>query len=355
MSEIKPDAAIPIRPGEELPIPALEAYLNAQILGFGAITQVTQFPGGYSNLTYALDTAERAYVLRRPPFGAKNIKGGHDMGREFRILSLLAQAGYRRVPKVLSFCENETVMDCPFYLMERVQGVILRGKHGGKANLPVETMQRLSETLVDALVDLHAIDLQSSGLINIGKPEGYIQRQVVGWSERYRKSQTDEIADMEQLSAWLQANMPAEEAPSLLHNDYKYDNVVLDQDLNDIIALLDWEMATIGDPRMDLGTALSYWVEPHESDFEKQFNLTWLSGNLSRQEVLERYEAKSGKKVNNILYFYVFGLFKNAVVIQQIYYRYKQGFTQDERFALLIWGVRALSEKGVKALASGTI
>jgi aminoglycoside phosphotransferase (APT) family kinase protein len=355
MPEIKPDTAIPIRPGEELPIPALEAYFNAQIPGFGAITQVTQFPGGYSNLTYALDAADHAYVLRRPPFGAKNIKGGHDMGREFRILSMLAQAGYRRIPKVLAFCEDEMVMDCPFYLMERVQGVILRGKHGSKAHLPSETMQRLSETLVDALVDLHAIDLQSSGLIKIGKPEGYIQRQVMGWSERYRKSQTDEIAEMEQLSAWLQANLPAEEKPSLLHNDYKYDNVVLDEGMNDIIALLDWEMATVGDPRMDLGTTLSYWVEASEGDFEKQFNLTWLPGNLSRQQVLERYEEKSGKKINNILYFYVFGLFKNAVVIQQIYSRYKQGFTQDERFALLIWGVRALSEKAVKALAKGAI
>jgi aminoglycoside phosphotransferase (APT) family kinase protein len=355
MSEIKPDSAIQVRPGEELPIPALDAYLNSQIPGFGAITQVTQFPGGYSNLTYAIDTSEKAYVLRRPPFGAKNIKGGHDMGREYRILSMLAQAGYQRIPKVLAFCEDETVMDSPFYLMERVPGVILRGKHGGKANLPTETMQPLSETLVDALVDLHAIDLQSSGLINIGKPEGYIQRQVTGWSERYRKSQTDEIEEMEQLSTWLQTNLPAEEAPSMLHNDFKYDNVVLDPGLNDIIALLDWEMATIGDPRMDLGTTLSYWVEASEGDFEKQFNLTWLPGNLSRQQVVERYEAKSGKKVNNILYFYVFGLFKNAVVIQQIYYRYKQGFTKDERFAMLIWGVKALSEKAVKALEKGSI
>jgi aminoglycoside phosphotransferase (APT) family kinase protein len=215
-------------------------------------------------------------------------------------------------------------------------------------------MRKLSEALCDNLAALHAIDIESTGLINIGKPEGYIQRQVEGWHKRYVASQTDEIAAMDTLSVWLKENLPTESKPTLIHNDYKYDNVVLNaNNLSEIIAVLDWEMTTVGDPLMDVGTSLSYWAEANDGAFEKTFNLSWVEGNLTRQEFAERYAEKSGRDVSNILYFYVFGLFKNSIVIQQIYSRYKKGLTSDPRFADLIFGVKALSKKGIKSVESG--
>ena len=193
-------------------------------------------------------------------------------------------------------------------------------------------------------------------MINIGKPEGYIQRQVEGWHKRYVASQTDEISAMDTLANWLKANLPTEGKPTLIHNDYKYDNVVLNaENLSEIIAVLDWEMTTVGDPMMDLGTSLSYWAEANDGAFEKSFNLSWVTGNLTRQEFADRYAQKSGRDVSNILYFYVFGLFKNSVVIQQIYSRYKKGLTSDPRFADLIFGVKALSRKGVLSVEKGVM
>ncbi|TAE93361.1 MAG: phosphotransferase family protein, partial [Runella slithyformis] len=300
--------------------------------------------------------ADRAYVLRRPPFGAKHIKGGHDMGREFRVLSALQTAGYFKVPKVLLFCEDDSILDCPFYIMERVQGVVLRAQTAPKMAIEPTTMRQMSEALVDNMVALHSIDIYQTGLIALGKPEGYIQRQVEGWQKRYVNSQTDDITAMTELYAWLVKNMPADGPPTLLHNDYKYDNVILNtQDLSEIVAVLDWEMCTVGDPLMDLGTSLSYWSEDTDDAFAKSFNFTWLPGNLTRAEFAQRYAQKSGRDVSNLLYFYVFGLFKNAVVIQQIYARWKNGFSKDERFANLLLGVQSLSHTATKAIERGSL
>ncbi|GAA4420334.1 phosphotransferase family protein [Nibrella viscosa] len=355
MTNLKPDIPTTIRSGEELDKEALQAYLNTQVPGFGPITDIAQFPGGYSNLTYLLKTDGPEYVLRRPPFGAKEIKGGHDMGREFRVLSMLKAAGYTKIPEPVVFCEDESVIGCPFYVMERVPGIILRAYMAPKLNLPAEQMRQLSEALVDNLVNLHAIDIHQTGLINLGKPEGYIRRQVEGWHKRYLAAQTDDLPTMDQLARWLTDTLPAENPPTLIHNDYKYDNVVLNpDDLTDIQAVLDWEMTTVGDPLMDVGTALSYWAEANDGPFEKSFNLTWLPGNLTRQEFANRYAERSGRDVSNLLFYYVFGLFKNAVVIQQIYGRYKKGLTKDERFATLLTGVQALAENGARAVETDT-
>jgi aminoglycoside phosphotransferase (APT) family kinase protein len=355
MSEIRLDTAGPLQAGEDLPLEALNLYLNVQIPDFGHITQVGQFGGGYSNLTYLLQTAKKAYVLRRPPFGAKDIKKGHDMAREYNILSTLRQAGYPKVPQTLLCCADEAILGCPFYLMEKIDGVILRGKMAAKLNIPAEQMRHLSFALIDALVELHRIDIEATGLIQLGKPAGYIQRQVEGWSKRYEAAQTDEIPLMQELSAWLWQHLPSEGAPTLIHNDFKYDNAILAPNTLEILALLDWEMSTVGDPLMDLGTCLSYWCEAGDGDFEKSFNVSWLPGNLTRREVADYYAEKSGRDTANILYFYVFGLFKNAVVMQQIYSRYKKGYTQDERFAPLIWGVQELAKKAVQALAQQSL
>lgn len=357
MPDIKIDAPKEVRAGEEINLDLLNDFLQAQATKPALITEIAQFPGGYSNLTYFLKAADGTeYVLRRPPVGAKNIKGGHDMGREFRVLKAVKEAGYHKVPTPIAYCEDESVMGCPFYIMERVQGVILRSSNAHKMGLEPAQFKATSEALADNLVVLHSLDIQTSGLIQLGKPEGYIRRQVDGWYKRYQASQTDDIATIEQLYQWLDQQMPAENAPTLIHNDYKYDNVVLNpNNLSDIVAVLDWEMCTVGDPLMDLGTSLSYWAEANDGPFEKTFNLTWLPGNLTRAEFASRYAEKSGRDVSNILYYYVFGLFKNAVVIQQIYGRYQKGLTQDPRFAQLIVGVHALANVAVKAVEKGGI
>lgn len=349
-TDIRLDTAGTQKTGEELPLGALLAYLTAQIPDFGSINSVGQFGGGYSNLTYLIQTEKKAYVLRRPPFGAKDIQKGHNMVREHQIISTLCQAGYSKVPQTILCCEDESILGCPFYLMEKIEGVVLRGKMGNKLNVPSAQMRQLSQNLIDALIELHKIDLDKTGLTQIGKPEGYIQRQVEGWIKRYEAAQTEDISHMQDLAEWLKQNLPEEIAPSLIHNDFKYDNAILSPDTLEIIALLDWEMSTVGDPRMDLGTCLSYWCEAGDSDFEKSFNVSWLPGNMTRREVADYYAEKSGLDIHNIQYFYVFGLFKNAVIMQQIYSRYHKGYTQDERFATLIWGVRELAKKAIEAL-----
>ncbi len=351
MPSIKIDTPSSIREGEQLDQNVLSTYLSNHVDNFGQIVDIQQFPGGFSNLTYLIKTdADTEYVLRRPPFGSKHIKGGHDMGREFRVLSLLKKAGYRKIPEPTVFCEDEAVMGCPFYVMERVQGIILRAHNAPKLGIAPDTMQQLSEMLVDNFVALHALDIQSSGLIDIGKPDGYIERQVSGWYKRYQNAQTDDIPAFEEVYQWLDKNRPTDGKPTLIHNDYKYDNMVFSNDLSEIKAVLDWEMCTVGDPLMDVGTALSYWSEATDGAFEKGFNLTCLPGNLTRQEFAARYAQKSGRDISNLLYFYVFGLFKNTVVIQQIYARWKNGFSKDERFAGLLAGVNALTNTAAKAI-----
>ncbi len=348
------DTSKSIRQGEELDIHALHTYLQSQTPEVGKILEITQFPGGFSNLTYCLKTADREYVLRRPPFGA-NVKGGHDMEREFRMLSLL-QPHYTKIPRPILFCEDETVLGAPFYIMERVVGVILRPSNVSAMNLSADLFYQTSKALVDNLVTLHTLDIEAIGLSRLGKPEGYVQRQVTGWIKRYYHAETDTIPEMNDVAAWLEKNLPESQAPTLLHNDYKYDNVIWDPtDLYQIRGVLDWEMATIGDPLMDLGATLAYWVEARDAPTLRQFNVTWLPGNLSRLEVIERYAQLSGRNLSNILFYYVFGSYKNAAIVQQIYARWKKGHTQDERFGKLLPLVLDLAKRAAQALEAGKI
>jgi aminoglycoside phosphotransferase (APT) family kinase protein len=350
------DTPAPVRPGEELDRIALNQYLSTHPDFGQSVAEVRQFPGGYSNLTYFLKTDDqKGFVLRRPPFGAEHIKGGHDMGREYRVLSMIQEAGFTKIPRPILLCDDLEVLGCPFYLMERVEGVILRANMAKTLALSSTQLRATSEALVDNLVDLHALDIDATGLVNIGKPEGYVRRQVEGWYKRYLAAQTDELPAVEHLYQWLTRTMPAEGTPTLIHNDYKYDNVVLNPDnLAEIRAVLDWEMCTVGDPLMDVGTALSYWAEAGDGPFERSFNLTWLPGNLTRHQFADRYAGRSGRDVSNMLYYYVFGLFKNTVVMQQIYARWKQGLTKDERFAGLLFGIQSLSATAAKAVERGT-
>jgi aminoglycoside phosphotransferase (APT) family kinase protein len=337
-----------IRPGEELDTGRLAQYLR-QTLHDDQPLAVKQFPSGFSNLTYLVRWGSREMVLRRPPFGA-NVKSGHDMEREYRVLTALRTA-YDKVPRPVAYTDDPAVLGCPFYLMERVNGVILRGS-AKNPDLRPDTMRRLSEILVDNLTALHAIDLEKTGLNQMGKPEGYVQRQVEGWIRRYQNAQTDEVPAMTRVADWLAANRPPERYVSFIHNDYKYDNVVFDESLQHIVAVLDWEMATVGDPLMDLGTTLGYWSEPGDSPLMQTFNLTHLPGNLTRAEVVARYAEKSGRDVKDALFYFVFGTYKIGVIIQQIYYRYRKGLTQDPRFAMLGEALKACAQTAEKSIMS---
>jgi aminoglycoside phosphotransferase (APT) family kinase protein len=353
MTQILPDAAINIRQGEELNLANLNVYLSQNLKGFEPILEVRQFPGGFSNLTYLLSNAQHEYVLRRAPFGA-NIKSAHDMSREYKVLVLL-KPFYKTVPNTIIFCENDQIIGAPFYLMEKVNGVILRGKNAQKYQIEQEKLKNLSEKLVDNLADLHKIDIENTGLIQLGKPDGYVDRQVKGWIDRYEKSKTDHIAEMEEIAQWLVNNKPRQQKSSFIHNDYKYDNVVFDNDLQNIIAVLDWEMATVGDPLMDLGAMLAYWCEATDGDFLKSMNITWLPGNLTRSEIVARYVSKTGIDATDIVFYYVFGLYKNAVIIQQIFARWKLGLTKDPRFEQLIFGVKELAKMAALAIDKNSI
>ncbi len=279
------------------------------------------------------------------------------MQREYRILSQLIRV-YPKVPRPLIFCVDVSVLGAQFYLMDRLKGLILRGSRPANLDLTSRQLQALSESFIDNLVEIHQIDYQSAGLGDLGNPEGYVRRQIEGWAQRYKNARTDNIPDIERAAAWLDENMPPESGASLIHNDYKYDNLVLDPDnLANIIGVLDWEMATIGDPLMDLGTSLGYWIDPDDpKDIQAiAFGLTALPGNLNRRELAERYAIKSGRDLSNICFYYVYALFKIAVIIQQIYARYKAGYTHDERFGRLISAVYLLGRTAVEAIEKGEI
>lgn len=347
------DQPVETRKGEEINLAQLNEYL-AENSSTGTVTEQKQFPGGYSNLTYLLTADKGEFVLRRPPFGAA-IKSAHDMGREFKVLSLLRDH-YEKIPKPILHCDNAEIIGAPFYIMERIKGVILRPSAAKELRVAPAEMRRISESLVDNLVALHAIDIHTTGLEQLGKPEGYIQRQVEGWTKRYTAAETDKIEAMETLSVWLTQHQPVDALPTLLHNDYKYDNLLLrENNLSEIIGVLDWEMSTVGDPWMDLGASLAYWSEDGEGDLAKVFNISWLPGNLTRKEVVEHYIRKSGRSVSSPVFYYVFGLFKNAVIAQQIYARWKQGHSKDPRFGGLIHVIRDLAKRGEKAVESNSI
>jgi len=343
------------RAGEELDIQKLQDYLCDKVPGFDKEISIKQFPGGYSNLTYSIQAGDHEYVLRRPPFGA-NIKSAHDMVREFTVLTKLREAGFTKVPETVHLCTDESVMEVKFYLMKRVKGIILRNRLPKDISVSEETFRSLSKVTIDQLVKLHQIDIHSSGLGELGKPEGYVQRQVEGWTKRYSNSQTDDITSVNEVSEWIKKNIPSTTRTSFIHNDFKYDNLVLNpNDLTDIIAILDWEMATIGDSLMDLGTTLAYWAEANDPDALKPFNLTWMPGNFTRKEVVEYYQQQSGTSIDNIVFYYAFGAFKVGVICQQIYYRYKQGLTKDPRFASLIYVIKACGENARRAIEKNTI
>jgi aminoglycoside phosphotransferase (APT) family kinase protein len=350
------DEPRPVRPGEQLDLARLEPFLRARFPDAGGPLAVEQFPHGHSNLTYLLRLGPRELVLRRPPFGNR-VKSAHDMGREYRVLAKLCRV-YPPAPEPYAYCDDEGVLGAPFYVMERRRGVVLRRQLPPGLSLDPPAARRLGEALLDNLARLHGLDYEAAGLGDLGKPQGYVERQVAGWTKRYRDAQTDDVPAVERLAQWLADRRPAEGGAALIHNDYKYDNLLLGaDDLTRVVAVLDWEMATLGDPLTDLGTSLSYWIEAGDSpEFQPlAFGPTALPGSPTRRELAQRYAEQTGRGVGGVLWYYAFGLFKTAVIVQQIYARYVRGHTQDERFARMNVQVALLGEMAVRAVEAGRI
>ncbi|MBN1614549.1 MAG: phosphotransferase family protein [Deltaproteobacteria bacterium] len=346
------DDAKAVRQGEELDTVRLEGFLRDAVADLPGELVLRQFPGGNSNLTYLIRFGERDLILRRPPFGRK-AKGSHDMGREYRVLDALYPV-FPYCPRPIVYTEDASVIGCPFFVMERVRGLVIRRELPPGLAITEAQGRKLCENLAELQAALHAIDYKAVGLEGFGRPEGYVKRQVEGWIERFRQARTLDAPDCEKVMEWLAANRPADSGrASVIHNDFKLDNVVVDeQDPTRIVAVLDWEMATIGDPLMDFGNILSYRVErgdPPEMDFIR-FMPPEIEFCLTRKELADVYAAKSGRTMEDMNYFYCFGLFRLAAIDLQIYYRYYHGQTSDKRFAGMIEKVRVLEKTALRAI-----
>ncbi|WP_296248126.1 phosphotransferase family protein [Pseudomonas sp. UBA4194] len=332
------DPSSQIRPGEELDASALDAYLKANLPDLEGAPRVSQFPGGASNLTYLLSYPARDLVIRRPPFGHK-ARTAHDMGREYRILSQLGSR-FPYCPTALLYCTNEAVMGAPFYVMERIEGIILRADMPAELGMTPATTEALCKRFVDTLVELHQVDYDACGLGDLGKPAGYVQRQISGWCERYDKAMTADAPHWHETKQWLHDKMPADHPRSaLVHNDFRFDNVILDpENPARIIGVLDWELTTLGDPLMDLGNSLAYWIEAGDPAALQSMRRqpSHAPGMLTRQQIVDYYAERANISIDNFDFYYTYGLFRLAGIVQQIYYRYFHGQTQDKRFASFI-------------------
>jgi aminoglycoside phosphotransferase (APT) family kinase protein len=345
-----------IRPGEELNAENLQVFLRQNLgVKIDAI-EISQFPAGSSNLTYLVKIGAEEYVLRRPPFG-NTVVSAHDMKREFDVLSKLSTV-YQPAPKPLIFCGDETVIGSEFYLMERRTGLVIRGAAPEILENSPELQRKVCASFIGNLAELHALDYEKIGLGSLGKPEGYIRRQVEGWTKRYFDAKTDEHRELETAIEWLAQNIPAAGGAALIHNDYKFDNVMLNpENLTEIVAVLDWEMTTVGEPLMDLGSSLAYWMskESGEHLLNMPFNPRVLMENITRDELVEMYENASGRNVSDILFYCVYGTFKLAVIAQQIYARFVKGYTRDKRFAAFNHFVKALGLIAAGSIERGKI
>ncbi|HEY5884129.1 MAG TPA: phosphotransferase family protein [Pyrinomonadaceae bacterium] len=338
----------PVRTGEELNVEALRTYLNQALGSDGSSLEIRQFPGGHSNLTYLIRYGPDELVLRRPPIGPV-APTAHDMPREYKLLSAVYPL-FPLAPKPILLCEDHSVIGVPFYLMERRRGLIVRSDVS-PAIAGIGVRRALSEAVVDTLVKLHAVEIENSGIVHLGKPVGFVGRQVEGWASRWERSKTGDLAQMEEVIQWLRGRIPIDdgEGASIVHNDFKLDNVMLDeQDPTRVVAVLDWEMSTVGDPLIDVGLFLAYWTMKGTETNSSLRAITNGPGWFARQEIIDRYEQSTGRDLSRIVFYETFARFKVAVVIQQIYFRYVRGQTQDERFAHLDVLVKQLAEDALE-------
>ncbi|HEV8159917.1 MAG TPA: phosphotransferase family protein [Pyrinomonadaceae bacterium] len=351
----------PVRASENLDWENLQKYVRGklkEILGDDfdetAKFEVEQFPGGHSNLTYLLRFGTQEFVLRRPPFGDIPAKA-HDMAREFRILETVHPV-YNLAPRPFVLCEDAEIIGSTFYVMERRKGIVIRNSEPAEIENNPAKRRKVSEAMIDALVALHKIDIEKQNLTTLGKPEGFVTRQVNGWTKRWHNSKTVEISEMNFLSKWLSSNLPPETTkPTLVHGDFKLDNAMFDAETCEkIVGVFDWEMSAIGDPLIDLGILICYWIHwakiVEMSKIKSLEIVTIKDGWFSREEIIENYRAKSGRDLTNFTFYEVFAVFKLAVVLQQIFYRYHKGQTDDPRFAKLGETVKFLAETAVNLL-----
>lgn len=351
------DQPTSMRAGEVLDANLIDPYLKREIAGLSGTPIISQFPGGASNLTYLVRYPEREFVLRRPPFGHK-ARSAHDMGREFRILNRL-NSGFPYCPKAYVHCTDTTLIGAEFYVMERVNGIILRADLPAELGLDAQRSEALCKSFIDKLVELHRVDYTACGLGDLGRPDGYVQRQISGWSERYTKALTPDAPQWQVVQAWLRDKQPADSPrPAIVHNDYRFDNVILDpQNPMSIIGVLDWELTTLGDPLMDLGNTLAYWIEagdpaPVQLMRRQPSNAP---GMLSRRQFVDYYAERSGLAVDNYDFYYTYGLFRLAGIVQQIYYRFFHGQTQDKRFAQFIHMNKLLEHMSLNVIEHSTL
>jgi aminoglycoside phosphotransferase (APT) family kinase protein len=318
----------PVRDEDRFDVERMHQWLQP-FISVDALPEVQQFRSGASNLTYLLQYPDRELVLRKPPVGMK-AASAHDMKREYLIQSRL-QPVYPLVPSMIALCDDQAVMGSDFYVMERVVGDIFR-RDVPEGVTPAD-VSVMADSLINGLVQLHAVD--ASILAELNKGPGYVQRQVEGWSKRYRNALTDDVPNGEKVMAWLEANRPDDVASCVIHGDWRIDNVVFNLEQARIVGVLDWELATVGDPLMDLGSSLAYWVD---RDDETAFAAlrrqpSHLPGMPTREEFVQRYLQLSGRSCADFTFYEVFGLFRLAVIIQQIWARYRAGQTTNPAFA----------------------
>ena len=351
------DQSTHIRAGEELDAALIDPYLKAGIAGLEGTPQISQFPGGASNLTYLLQYPDQEFVLRRPPFGQK-ARSAHDMGREFRIINQLKDA-FPYCPKAYLHCTDVSVIGAEFYVMERIKGVILRSDLPAELNLNASRTESLCKSFIDRLVQLHQVDYQACGLGDLGKPEGYVERQIRGWMGRYDNAKTPDASDWTDVKAWLMDKLPANHpTPAIIHNDYRFDNVLLDPtNPMHIIGVLDWEMTTLGDPLMDLGNTLAYWIQADDPAPVQMMRRqpSHAPGMLTREQFVEYYAERSGIRIDNVDFYYTYGLFRLAGIVQQIYYRFFHGQTQDKRFAQFIHMNTLLEQMSLQVISKSRL
>jgi aminoglycoside phosphotransferase (APT) family kinase protein len=340
MSRVTSDAR-PVRETEQLAWDRVEHFLRARLSehevprrDFTQRMEVEQFHGGHSNLTYLIRFGQTELVLRRPPLGPV-APTAHDMAREYRWLAAMHPV-FPLAPRPYVLCDDLAVAGAIFYLMERRRGLVIRTEEPPQLAGRPDQRQRMSAAVIDTLATLHAVDIETSGLTPLGKPAGFVTRQVKGWTERWHRSKIDEIPEMEALAAWLAAHLPSEpHRPTVVHGDFKLDNVMVDpDDVARLVGVFDWEMSALGDPLIDLGILVAYWCHIKPVPGHDALNsVTSQPGWFTRDEIVDRYASKSGADLSALRFYEAFALFKVAVVIQQIYFRYRQGQTDDPRFA----------------------
>jgi len=351
------DTTAPVRAGEQLDLGRLETFLSKSLTGFARPVSIEQFPGGHSNLTYLVRAGGREFVLRRPPHGT-TVAAAHDMAREYRILARLHRV-FPKAPQPVVMCEDEGVLGAPFYLMKRIPGVIYRAKKPDGFALTPHRVRDACYEFVETLADLHCVDYKAAGLQELYKGPGYLERQLAGWEKRWAGAQTGPNPDMERALPWLKEHKPAADyAAAIIHNDFKFDNLVYDAETGTkLVGVLDWEMATVGDPLSDFAVMLTTWIERKDAN-ETSVSASFMcreTGALTREEIMRTYARRTGFDLSNLLWYYVLALYKGAVIIQQIYYRYHHGLTKDERFARMGDITKALASRAAQAIESGNI